>query len=170
VNYSQWAIITALILGCASSGQINGSRFTDHTYDFKIVFPSEYELSAQGRQSERRVQAIKWRGDMAIKQKPLFVVSAIDTTVRFMDIVQEQKNIHFEPAYYLSCDIDKEKNDIINGYNVHIVYYKGVAVEAATAFVELEDFVLKIEYIVDADYFDDDELIGIVKNISVMHE
>lgn len=160
--------MAVVLLGCASSGQIKGSHFIDDSYGFEIIFPDEYDLTMHGAKSIKRVHAMKWRGDMTIKRKPLFVVSAIDTTAKFSHIVKDQKTIHFEPEYYLSCEIEYEESEVFQGRNAYIVYYKGVAIKAATAFIDFEDYVLKIEYIVDADFFDDEEFTAIIENISVI--
>ncbi len=168
MKYLEGLILCTLFIGCASSGQINGSRFTDNTYDFEVIFPDEYELAVHGEKSAKRVQAMKWRTDMSLKRKPIFVVSAIDTTAKFINIVETRKNAHFEPEYYLSCEVEDEKAEVLKGHDAYIIYYKGVAVKAATAFIDFQDYVLKIEYIVDADFFDDDEFMGILENISAI--
>jgi len=168
VKYLKALILCVLFISCASSGHINGSRFIDNTYDFEVVFPDEYELAVHGEKSLKRVQAMKWRSDMSLKRKPMFVVSALDTAAKFTDIVKIQKKVHFEPEYYLSCEIESEESRTIKKHNAYIVYYKGVAVKAATAFIDFVDYVIKVEYIVDADFFDDDEFIGILENISVI--
>jgi hypothetical protein len=161
-------ILFIFILSCASSGQIKGSRFIDNTYDFEVVFPDEYELTTHGERSIKRVHAMKWRTDMSLMRKPLFVISAIDTTAKFIDIVQKQKNVHFEPKYYLSCEIESEESETLRERDAYIVHYKGVAVKAATAFIEFKNYVLKIEYIVDADFFDEVEFMDILENISIV--
>jgi len=161
-------IVFMIILGCASSGQIKGTRFIDNTYDFEVVFPDEYELTTHGEKSIKRVHAMKWRTDMSLKRKPLFVISAIDTTAKFTDIVEVQKNVHFEPEYYLSCEIEYEESEALKGRDAYIVHYEGVAVKAATAFIKFKNYVLKIEYIVDADFFDEVEFKEIIENISIL--
>lgn len=163
-------IIAVIFLSCASSGQIHGSRFMDNKYDFEVVFPDEYKLTMHGEQSIKRVQAMKWHGDMTIKRKPLFVVSVIDTAAKFINVVQAQKHVHFEPEYYISCEIEYEESEVLHGHNAYFVYYKGVAIKAATAFIDFTDYVIKVEYIVDADFFDDEELTEIIENISVIRE
>ena len=157
-----------ILLTCASSGQIHGARFMDSKYDFEVIFPDEYKLTMHGQQSVKRVEAMKWHGDMTIKRKPLFVVSVIDTNAKFIDVVHIKKNVHFKPEYYLSCEIEYEESEVLHGRNAYIVYYKGVAIEAAAAFIEFADYIIEVEYIVDADFFDDDELTEIIENISII--
>ena len=163
-------IIAIFLLSCASSGQINGARFTDKKYNFEVIFPDEYRLTLHGEKSIKRVHAMKWRGDMSIERKPMFVISAIDTTAKFMDVIEAQKNVHFEPEYYLSCEIEYEESEVLHGQNAYIVNYKGVGVEASTAFIDFEYCIIKIEYIVDADFFDDDEFREIIENISIIKQ
>lgn len=163
-----FCMIAVLLVVCASSGRIKGSSFTDNNYDFKVVFPDEYRLTMHGATSVKRVHAMKWRGDMTLKRKPLFVVSVIDTTGEFIQVAQVHKAVHFEPEYYLSCEIEYEESEVLKGRNAYLVYYKGVAVKAATAFIDFKDYVLKVEYIVDADFFDDEEFTNIIENISTV--
>jgi hypothetical protein len=154
-----------LIMYCASSGQIVGTRFIDRTYDFEIKFPMEYRLMAHGAKSVKRVQAIKWQNDPSIRMKPTYVISIVDSGSIFVDAVAKEKDKHFEPRYYLSCEAEKEEVTVVNGRDAYFIYYKGVGVKAVTAFINFDDYVMKIEYIVEADFYNKDEFMGILKNI-----
>lgn len=158
-------IVFIIILSCTTSGVIKGSRFIDNTYDFEVKFPNEYRLTAHGAQAKKRVHAMKWKGDRTIAIKPLYVISVINTPAKLSEVVAKQKDVHFEPRYYLSCEIEDEESESINGRIGYIVFYDGVGLKAATAFIKFKDYVMKIEYIVDGDFYNKDEFVNILENI-----
>ena len=147
----------------AAHGTARGVKILDYLHWAEHLY--QVAKARHGEKSIKRVHAMKWRSDVTIKRKPLFVISALDTAAKFTAVVQAHKHVHFEPEYYLSCEIESEESEVLNGRNSYIVHYKGVAIKAATAFIDFEGYILKIEYIVDADFFDDDEFTEILKNI-----
>ena len=94
-------VVVALLLGCATAGTVANHRFTDNAYPFNITFPREYDISAQSAKSIQRVIAIKDSDKMTTYVKPMFVVSIRNTDKMLNELVEMEKNIHFEVAALL---------------------------------------------------------------------
>jgi hypothetical protein len=157
---------TLLLLACATSGKIQGNCYVDNVYSFEVAFPVEFRLSAHGAASALRVQATKWHSDRTIIFKPLYVISVIESEKELIAVVSDEKNKHFEPQYYMSCEIIDEEAEVINGQEAYVVYFDGVEIEAATAFIDFQNFIVKVEYIVDPYVYDEKEFFYILEHIT----
>jgi hypothetical protein len=159
-----------VIIGCSASGKIRGHHYKDSVYSFEVSFPYEYGLTAFGQRDVKRVRAMKWQGDVTLRMKPTFVVSVVDSNIHLANVVAQERTIHFEPKYYMNCEVDNEELKSIDAHDVYFIYYEGLGVKAVTAFVLVNNYAMKIEYVIDADFYDEQELITVLESITVIQD
>lgn len=108
-NRIVYLLASIWLINCATAGKIISNCFTDNTYPFEIEFPENYDVSAQPSKSVQRVVAIIGSDKLTQYIKPMFVVSVNSTDKSLNELKDKEKNIHFEPRYYMGTVIDYEE-------------------------------------------------------------
>jgi|GEM_PF-3403825 len=165
MKYLLYAGMIVCIAGCATSGTITGRHFKDSEYRYSLTFPDAFELSNRGVHSPERVLAVKWRTDLSVSNKPTFAVTVYNGMRSLTDVIVQEGNRHFRPEYYMNCEIDYEEGTEVNGKDAYVVHYVGGHIEGKTVYVAFETFILKLEYIAEADFYSEAELIGVLESL-----
>ncbi|MBN2620235.1 hypothetical protein JXB22_04010 [candidate division WOR-3 bacterium] len=165
MKYLVSMIAAAFLAGCATSGTITGRYFRDHGYDYSVTFPDAYELSNHGARSPERVIAVKWRADLSVENKPTFAITIYDEDRDLIDVITREKGYHFKPEYYMNCEVTYEEGAEIAGREAYVIHYRGGYVEGKTVFIAFMDFVIKLEYITDVDFYSEPELIEVLESL-----
>lgn len=167
MKYLLWAGAIAWIVGCATSGTITGRRFADNTYPYAVTFPDAYELANHGAGSPERVIAVKWRTDLSVVNKPTFAITVYDEDRELTDVITDERGHHFKPEYYMNCEVEYEEGVEIRGNDAYVIHYKGGHKEGKTVFIDFDDFIMKLEYIADVDFYSEPELIDVLESITL---
>jgi hypothetical protein len=158
--------ICVWLISCATAGKIKSNVFFDDTYPFTIGFPENYDVSAQPSKSIQRVVAIMGSDELTSYVKPMFMVSISLSEKKLDELINTERDKHFEPRYYMGCVIENEENIDIHGLEGYIIYFGGSANKAATVLVKDKDYFIKIEYIADSRYYSEEDLTKVLSRIT----
>jgi hypothetical protein len=162
--------LVLMLTGCASTGAIKGLTFIDRKYPVEIKFPDGYTLvTVATNEFAWRIAAVKGLGKARGYYKPTIIVAIMPADTTFYGFIETTKEWHYDikTMIWENLDIEEEEDILVENNVVHVVYFAGSGLRGINAYREFGKYHAKIEYISAYDYYDKNDMMYILKNMSV---
>ena len=163
-------VLIIMLTGCATTGKIIGNRFIDNIYPFEFKFPDDYTLKTVSSIDDAawRIAGLKWAGENKSYYKPTIVIAIISAEGRsYYQFIEDTKRWHYDINVILCTSVEYEEDISVNDICPHLVYFSGGGMKGVNAYIKVDEYYMKIDYVTSFDYYDFDDIFYVLENITL---
>lgn len=164
------------LIGCATSGKIIDTNYTDASYPFSISFPKYFELTPYSKDSKIRLLAQEKKIDhkrtrISLPLRPVYTITIRPNEMIFSDFIKKERENYYQIDFCFNLNITNEIDSKVGVNDAHLIYFTSVTSsdrlnnKGIIAFINYDQYYIKVEYISNISWYDENQFVDVIKNI-----